>query len=396
MKRFLTAITALFVSTAFICSQAADKNEKENFKGYWNLSVKGGIGHTLGEASFSELLSPAASLGFGYRFTPVWGIRADFSGWQAKGATVAPYYIYRFNYLQAAVDVTVDICSIFAGYNPTRTLNPYIAAGVGLNTRFGNDDIKQVMNQYEFKNYWSGTKPSPAGHAGIGVDIRLNDVVDINVEVNTSILNDNYNSKKGSLVDCQSNALVGLKFNFGRAKGANGSNSAASEAAMASAAAAASAAALAAAQEAEAEAAKKAAEEAARKAAEEKAAAEKAAAEKAAKAAKQAVASKEADVFFKIGSWTISPAEAAKVAELADYMKKNPTLKVTITGHADKETGTGARNLYLSEQRSLAVCQMLKKEGISADRIIVDFKGDAAAPYKGAEKNRVAICIAAE
>lgn len=394
MKRFLTVITALLVSAAFICSQAADKNEKENFKGYWNFSVKGGVGHTLGEADFGKLLSPAASLGFGYRFTPVWGIRADFSGWQSKGATVAPYYIYRFNYLQASVDATIDICSIFAGYNSTRVLNPYIAAGVGLNTRFGNKDIEQVMNQYEFKNYWNGTKLSPAGHAGIGVDIRLNDVIDINIEVNTSVLNDNYNSKKGSLVDCQSNALVGLKFNFGRAKGGNSSNSAASDASIASAAAAASAAALAAAQEAEA--AKKAEEEAAKKAAEEKAAAEKAAQEAAAKAAKQVVASKEVDVFFKIGSWTISPAEAAKVAELADYMKKNPTLKVTITGHADKETGTGARNLYVSEQRAQAVGQLLKKEGISGDRIIIDFKGDSAAPYKGAEKNRVAICIAAE
>ena len=108
MKRFLTAIAFLMAGSGLIGANA-ENGRTDGFKGYWDLHVKGGVAHTVGESKFGELLSPAASAGFGYHFTPVWGLRADFSGWQAKGAAVYPPSIYRFNFVQANADVTIDL-----------------------------------------------------------------------------------------------------------------------------------------------------------------------------------------------------------------------------------------------------------------------------------------------
>ena len=48
----------------------------------------------------------------------------------------------------------------------------------------------------------------------------------------------------------------------------------------------------------------------------------------------------------------------------------------------------------MSEARANNVAEALKAKGITADRIIVDFKGDTVQPYSTPEENRVSICIA--
>ena len=392
MKRFVTAIAVLLTSSAFICSNAAGENCNDQFKGYWDVYVKGGVAHTFGEAKFGEMLSPAAAVGFGYHFTPVWGLRGDFSGWQAKGAAVIPGTVYKFNFIQANADVTVDICNIFK-CKPSRVLNPYLLAGIGANVRFGNDEAAESLSYLDHKYLWSGVQVGPAVRAGLGLGISLSDVIGLNIEVNTNFLSDKFNSKLGTKFDLQTNALVGLNFSFGKAKACSCSCTAAESVAAANAAMAASAAALAAAEQKAAEEKAAAEKAAAEKAAAAKAAAEKEAAAKAA-AAKKASVSKSIEVYFKIGSWAVGQAEAQKVAELVEFMKNNPETTVTITGHADKETGTNERNMFVSEQRAQAVGKMIAEAGISQDRIKIEFKGATASPYTEASKNRIAICVA--
>ena len=114
---------ALVATLAAICSVASaqDRQAKtDEFNGHWFIGVYGGIGQTVGETSFGNLISPAAGFNFGYRFTPVWSLRAGIGGWQGKGALLAPTREYKFNYLQGSVDVMVDICSIFSGYRMSR------------------------------------------------------------------------------------------------------------------------------------------------------------------------------------------------------------------------------------------------------------------------------------
>ena len=171
-------------------------------------------------------------------------------------------------------------------------------------------------------------------------------------------------------------ALAGLKFNIG----ANAKR----KAAIASAAAA-EAAALEAARAAEKAAAEKlAAEKAAAEAAAAKAAAEKAAAE--------ARASVE-NVYFDLNKSVIKKAESVKVDNVVALMNKYPEAVVTVTGYADKQTGTAKRNMTLSQQRAERVAKALTDAGISADRITVKYVGDTEQVSSVREENRVAVCV---
>ena len=44
------------------------------------MQVQGGVAHTVGEANFKKLISPAAVLSLGYRFSPLWGVRVGVGG----------------------------------------------------------------------------------------------------------------------------------------------------------------------------------------------------------------------------------------------------------------------------------------------------------------------------
>ena len=98
-------------------------------------------------------------------------------------------------------------------------------------------------------------------------------------------------------------------------------------------------------------------------------------------------------MLFRIGKWDISEAEALKIRNIAKCMKKNPNTTVTVTGYADKETGSAERNMLVSEQRAKAVKDMLVASGVDGNRIKTDFKGSTVTPYATPSRNRVAICV---
>ena len=102
------------------------------------------------------------------------------------------------------------------------------------------------------------------------------------------------------------------------------------------------------------------------------------------------------DVFFVINSSRVRKDEMAKVEELVAFMKAHPGTKVTVTGYADKGTGSAAYNMKISRMRAESVADALRAAGISADRIIVDAKGDTQQPFEVNNRNRVAIAVAAE
>ena len=58
----------------------------------------------------------------------------------------------------------------------------------------------------------------------------------------------------------------------------------------------------------------------------------------------------------------------------ADYMRRWPSLRITVEGHCD-ERGTAEYNLSLGERRSAAVKSYLISLGVAADRITVISKG---------------------
>jgi OOP family OmpA-OmpF porin len=102
------------------------------------------------------------------------------------------------------------------------------------------------------------------------------------------------------------------------------------------------------------------------------------------------------NIFFKIGSATISQEQVSKVDDLAAWAKKYPNATFELTGYADKATGNARYNMALSEKRAAAVKDALVKNGVEADRINVSWKGDTVQPFNLNDDNRVVIILGEE
>lgn len=361
-KNLWIAVFALLLSGTFASAQERQIKEegRTEFKRHWFMQVQVGAAHTVGEAKFTDLISPAAAVNVGYQFAPAWGARVGVSGWQAKGSWVAPRQDYQYKYLQGNVDIVSDLSTLFCGFNPKRVLNGYVFAGVGLNRGFDNDEAVAIdAAGYKMDYLWTEGKFLVAGRMGLGCNLRLNDHLSINIEGNANVLSDKFNSKKAGNADWQFNALLGLNIKFG--KGYKETPPVYYEA--------------------------------------EPVVVEQ---PKPAPVVEQPQPKKEAvvvqpmkqDIFFALNSAKIQDDQKSKINMLVEYLQKNPSAKVKVTGYADANTGNSKINKTLSEKRAANVAEVMKTKGITPDRIIADSKGDTVQPYKTPEENRVSICIA--
>ncbi len=78
------------------------------------------------------------------------------------------------------------------------------------------------------------------------------------------------------------------------------------------------------------------------------------------------------NVFFETDSFRLDERSFTELDRLADFLKKNPELKIEIGGHTDN-TGDPAYNRKLSRLRAQSVRDYLRDRGIEAGRL--DFKG---------------------
>lgn len=97
-------------------------------------------------------------------------------------------------------------------------------------------------------------------------------------------------------------------------------------------------------------------------------------------------------VRFALNSAQVSPAEMINVYNLAQYMNENPSTTITLTGYADKATGTEAYNRELSLRRAQAVGALLTDQyGIDPTRLTIAAEGSAVQPYANNAWNRIVI-----
>lgn len=362
IKSLLIAVLTLSLSSTAISAQEQRIKEegRTEFKSHWLIQLQAGAAHTVGEAKFTDLISPAAALNVGYQFAPAWQVRVGASGWQAKGSWVTPTQDYQYKYLQGNVDIVSDLSTLFCGFNPKRIFNGYIFAGVGLNHAFDNDEANALNTHgYQLEYLWKDSKNFAAGRFGLGCNLRLNDRLAINIEGNANILSDKFNSKKAGNADWQFNALVGLNIKLGKSYKETKPVYYEPEPVVEQ--------------------------------------------PKPAPVVEQPQPKKEEvavvqpmkqDIFFALNSARIQDAQKTKIDLLVEYLQKNPSAKVKVTGYADVDTGNPRINKTLSEKRAANVAEALKAKGVTADRIIVDAKGDTVQPYNTPKENRVSICIA--
>ena len=362
IKKLWMPVFALLLSSTVISAQEQRIKEegKTEFKPHWFIQAQVGAAHTVGEAKFTDLMSPAAAINIGYKFAPAFGARIGGSGWQAKGGWVTPEQTYQYKYLQGNIDIMADLSTLFCGFNPKRVFNGYLFGGVGLNRGFDNDEANALDTRtYELEYLWQEGKFLVAGRFGLGCDLRLNDRLAINIEANANALSDKFNSKKAGNCDWQLNALVGLTIKLGKSYTKTAPVYYEPEPAVV-----------------------------------EQPKPEPVVAKEPEPKPVVVVEPMKQNIFFALNSALLQNDQLAKIDAMIKYMEKNPTSKVAVTGYADKETGNPKINMTLSEKRAKNVIEMLKAKGVVADRIVIGYKGDTVQPYQKPEENRVCICIA--
>ena len=360
IRNLLIAILTVSSTVAFAQEQRLIKEEgKTVFKPHWFMQVQAGAAHTVGEADFTDLISPAAAVNVGYKFAPAFGARLGVSGWQAKAGWVTPSQTYQYKYLQGNLDIMADLSTLFCGFNPKRVFNAYIFGGAGLNHAFDNDEANALdTRSHELEYLWQDKQNLVAGRMGLGCDLRLNDRLAINIEGNANVLSDKFNSKKAGNCDWQFNVLVGLNIKLGKSYKKTAPVYYEPEPIV------------------------------------EQPKPQPVVKQPEPEPVAVVVEPMKQNIFFALNSALLQKDQQSKIDAMVAYMEKYPASKVAITGYADKETGNPRINMTLSEKRAKIVADALKDKGIAPDRIVTNFKGDTVQPFRVPEENRVSVCIA--
>ncbi len=370
-KVLLSGVIALSCVSA--SAQEADKTVNV-FTPHWYAQAQVGGQYTLGEIGFGKLLSPNVQVGIGYNFNKVVGARFSLNTWQSKaGQNVAGnVYKWKWNYVAPMVDATFNLTNLFCEYNPDRLVEVGVFGGIGANIAWGNDEAADAQKailagagknlaevQAPLENLWDGTKTRFVACVGANVDFRVSDRVKLGVELSANTLSDKYNSKKAGNPDWYFNALVGVKVALGETHTTKVIP------------------------------APKPVEKIIERII-----------EKPAPAPAPKVESKvveenfRRDIFFPIGNTNIAKSQRTKIAEIVEYMKENPDAKITLTGYADKGTGSVRFNDKIAARRALTVYNTLAAKGVAKSRMIKQSKGCRVQPFEENDMNRVTICIA--
>ena len=332
---------------------------------HWYLKAQGGLAFDVGEAEFSQLLSPALQLSAGYQLSEFFGLRASVNGLWARNRYAYPEAKYSWNFLQGTIDAELNLTALFLGSKHSRNNYAYVFAGVGASYAFNNDDAVEADKRYgiDFQKLWKKSRWNPVVKFGLGYDYYVTDQIAVGAEMNAQMLPDHFNSKRGrgNNRDWHFNALVGVKFALGSRYGRTEAryNEVVTQTII--------------------HKPDKPKEEPKEEPKFVDVPVEK--------------ISFNVNIHFVINQSIIRSNQISKLTRLLRYLDAHPRAFVRLSGYADKDTGTPEINLRLSRERSEAVSQYLQDAGIEEWRIRRFAKGDRVQPFDIPADNRVCICF---
>ena len=388
--KFKSILLSSLLALGCTAASAQEAKTVNVFNPHGYLQVQIGGQETLGEIGFGDLLSPNVQVGYGYNFNKVVGARVSLNAWQSKAGQefLGQTYKWKWNYVAPMVDATFNLSNLFCGFNPNRLVNVGVFAGIGANIAWGNDEAataqsnmnaaytnlinsaygtttpeanKVAKSDPALSYLWDGSKVRLTGRVGANVDFRVSERVSLGLEVSANTLNDHYNSKKAGNSDWYFNALVGAKFTLGKSYTTKTVP------------------------------APKPVEKIIERIIEKPAPAPVPKTETKQEAVDENF---RRDIFFPIGNSNIAKSQTTKIAEIVTFMKENPDAKITLTGYADKGTGSAAFNDKIAARRAQTVYNTLAAKGVAKNRMIKKSMGSRVQPFEENDMNRVTICIA--
>ena len=388
--KFKSILLSSLLALGCTAASAQEAKTVNVFNPHGYLQVQIGGQETLGEIGFGDLLYPNVQVGYGYNFNKVVGARVSLNAWQSKAGQefLGQTYKWKWNYVAPMVDATFNLSNLFCGFNPNRLVNVGVFAGFGANIAWGNDEATTAQSNMKtaytnlinsaygtttpeankvaksdpaLSYLWDGSKVRLTGRVGANVDFRVSERVSLGLEVSANTLNDRYNSKKAGNSDWYFNALVGAKFTLGKTYTTKTIP------------------------------APKPVEKIIERIIEKPAPAPAPKTETKQEAVDENF---RRDIFFPIGNSNIAKSQTTKIAEIVTFMKENPDAKITLTGYADKGTGSAAFNDKIAARRAQTVYNTLAAKGVAKSRMIKKSMGSRVQPFEENDMNRVTICIA--
>lgn len=346
-----------------VVEYSTDKYKVETNRFWDNCFVTVGAGAQIylgdhnHQCKFGDRISPALDVAVGKWFTPGIGARLAYSGLTAKGATQNNSYStgegvpgkdghgywlmqQKYNVSNLHMDVLFNLSNLFCGYNERRVWNVSTYLGLG------------------WGHSWEGSKENDVtGNFGVLNTWRLCKSLDLNLDVRGMIVNDDFDGEVGgSRGEGMVSATLGLTYKFkqrgwDRSKTVVRYNNEAID-----------------------ELRRRMNELSEENAGLKKALAD--AEQRPTEAPVTRVASANL-ITFKIGKSTLSNEARANLGMFAEVVKtSDPQAVYTITGYADKGTGSKQLNERLSKARAEAVYKCLTEEfGVNSEQLRIDYKG---------------------
>lgn len=352
---------------------STEKGYKTNFKknkagDNWFISIAGGASVLLGdqnnEADFTNRLNFAPQFSFGKWFNPYLAFRMQLNGGVLHGFEGDNADFMQHNkYAAAHVDLLWDVTNFWAPYNEKKVFRLIPWVGFGYAQRFKNADDNRGLTRTE----------SPTLNAGILTAFRLSNRIDLNVEVQGSLLNEQFNRvSMYHLTDGIAQLSAGLTFKLGKTNFEvlqpmdynllNDLNNQINSLRAAN-------------------------DELSKRPVSCPECEEVVAAE---------VVNNYVDnvVYFRLNSAKIDKNQQINIYNTAQFMQNNGA-PIKVIGYADKDTGSSTYNLSLSEKRAKAVAkELIDKYGVSSSQITIEWKGSDQQPYSTNNWNRVVIMSA--
>ena len=349
---------------------STEKGYKTNFKknkagDNWFISVAGGASMLLGDQNnkedFGNRLNFAPQFSFGKWFNPYLAFRAQLNGGILHGFVGDNAEIMQHNkYAAAHVDLLWDVTNFWGVYNEKRVFRLIPWVGFGYAQRFENQGYARTE--------------SPTLNAGILTAFRLSKRVDLNVEVQGSLLNEQFNRvNMFHLTDGIAQLSAGLTFKLGKTDFEvlepmdyallNDLNNQINSL--------------------------RAANDELSKRPESCPECEEVVTN---------VVNNYVDnvVYFRLNSSKIDKNQQINIYNTAEFMKSN-NAPIKVIGFADKNTGTSKYNMGLSEKRAKAVAkELIEKYGVNSNQISIEWRGSDEQPYSENNWNRVVIMSANE
>ena len=359
--------------------------EVGKFNDNWFIGIGGGVNQYLGEhdrqMKFAHRLAPAMDVYFGKWFTPCLGFRIAYSGGQVFGLTnqdwqndpvnnfgiyseakngATSVYWQEFHLWNLHVDFMLNLMNLIGGYKERAySLSPYF--GVGLARSYALKDIHNPV---------CNTRLS--GNVGILNTFRLCDALDLNIDVRGTLFPEDFEGEYGVRpdggetyeADGMLTATIGLAYKF-KPRGWNQAKNKTFY---------------------ETKTVTVVDEDALNEALARNAELQKALEDAKAQATTEVVESllsPELYVRFALNKSELSGEACVTLTNLAKLLNAVDTKVVyKISGYADQQTGSSARNQVLSEERAQAVYDFLVKEqGVDPAKLTVEAHGGVDTMY---------------